>query len=72
MGYEVILHPDQKDGFWVECPTFEGCYSEGDSVEESLKNIQEAIELCLECLEDEKNERPKPLFSSSSSNLVSV
>lgn len=43
--YEVILHPDLEDGgFWVECPALPGCASQGDTVEESLAMIRDAIE----------------------------
>jgi len=38
-----------EDGIYVvECPAFEGCYSQGATLDEALKNIHEAIELCLE------------------------
>lgn len=46
--YPVIVHTDSSVGYWVECPTFEGCYSQGKTIDEALKNIQEAIELCRE------------------------
>jgi predicted RNase H-like HicB family nuclease len=40
-----------EDGSYVaECPAIPGCISEGDTVEESLANIKEAIEGCLESL----------------------
>ncbi len=47
-NYPVIVHADPSAGFWVECPVFEGCYSQGKTIDEALKNIQEAIELCRE------------------------
>jgi len=38
-----------EDGFYVvECPIFEGCYSQGKTVDEALKNIREVIELIME------------------------
>ncbi len=38
-----------KDGVWiVECPSIPGCVSQGHSKDESLRNIGEAIQLCLE------------------------
>ena len=38
-----------EDGFYiVECPLFEGCYSQGRSLDKALKNIREVIELILE------------------------
>ena len=43
-SHEVILHPDLEDGgFWVECPALPGCASQGDTVEEALEMIRDAI-----------------------------
>ena len=51
MKFTVILTSDNEDGGYVaECPTIPGCISEGDTVEEALVNIKEAIEGCLESL----------------------
>ena len=51
MKFTVILTPDQEDGgYTAECPAIRGCISEGNSVEETLANIKEAIEGCLESL----------------------
>jgi len=41
--YRVILHPAEEGGFTVTVPALPGCISEGDTREEALKNIQEAI-----------------------------
>ena len=38
-----------EDGFYiVECPIFEGCYSQGKTLDEALKNIREVIRLVIE------------------------
>ena len=48
MKFPVTIDLDE-DGVWVvECPSIPGCVSQGYSREEALKNIQEAITLCLE------------------------
>jgi predicted RNase H-like HicB family nuclease len=48
MKFIVTLERDE-DGYWVvECPSIPGCVSQGDTREEALENIQEAIQLCLE------------------------
>lgn len=53
--YSVILHPDTKDGdYWVECPSLPECASQGDTVEEALTMIKDAIQGHLEVLEDKK------------------
>ena len=53
--YSVTLHPDTEDGgFWVECPSLPGCASQGDTKEEALGMIKDAIEGHLEVLEEER------------------
>ncbi len=42
---QVILIPDPDGGFVVEVPSLPGCYSQGETVEEALANIREAIDL---------------------------
>lgn len=50
-SYNVILHPDLEDGgFWVECPSLPGCASQGDTVEEALQMISDAIAGHLEVM----------------------
>ena len=42
---QVVLHPDAEDGGWVaEVPSLPGCISQGETREEALRNIREAIE----------------------------
>jgi predicted RNase H-like HicB family nuclease len=48
----------------VECPVFSGCYSQGKTIDEALKNIREVIDLCLEEKENKealKNFHPQEL-----------
>lgn len=45
---QVILIPDETGGYVVEVPSLPGCYSQGETEEEALANIREAIELHLE------------------------
>ena len=48
MKLSVTVDRDE-DGMWVvECPAIPGCVSQGKTKEDALKNIKEAIELCLE------------------------
>ena len=53
MRFQVVLEPSDEGGYTVHVPSLPGCISEGDSVEEALANIQEAIELYLEPVEDD-------------------
>jgi predicted RNase H-like HicB family nuclease len=48
MKFKVVLEPSDEGGFTVYVPALPGCISEGDTREEALANIQEAIELYLE------------------------
>jgi predicted RNase H-like HicB family nuclease len=48
---QIIIHPDETGGFYAECPSLPGCVSEGETVEETIVNMKEAIELYIESLE---------------------
>jgi len=49
--FKVLIEPDEEaGGYVVTCPSLPGCYSQGDTIEEALANIREAILLCLEDL----------------------
>ena len=53
MRLKVVLEPSDEGGFTVYVPSLPGCISEGETTDEALKNIQEAIELYLEPIEDD-------------------
>ena len=53
MRIRVVLEPSEDGGYTVFVPSLPGCISEGDTREEALKNIQEAIELYLEPVDDD-------------------
>ncbi len=53
MRFKVVLEPSDEGGYTVYVPALPGCISEGDTIEEALKNIREAIELYLEPVEDD-------------------
>ncbi len=46
--FPVLVELDPDGIFIVECPVFAGCRSYGETLEEAMDNIREAIELCLE------------------------
>ena len=48
MNVKVVLEPQEEGGFTVYVPSLPGCISEGDTREEAIENIKEAIELYLE------------------------
>ena len=49
--FRVILEPNELGGYTVTAPLLPGCISEGDTREEALVNIKEAIELYIESLQ---------------------
>jgi len=53
MNLKVVLEPSEDGGYTAHCPSLPGCISEGETQEEALINIREAIELYLEPVEDE-------------------
>ncbi|QSZ68335.1 type II toxin-antitoxin system HicB family antitoxin [Methanofollis aquaemaris] len=53
MKLRVVLEPSEEGGYTVSVPSLPGCISEGDTKEEALKNIREAIDLYLETVEDD-------------------
>lgn len=53
MKLKVVLEPSDEGGYTVYVPSLPGCISEGDTMEDALANIREAIELYLEPVEDD-------------------
>jgi predicted RNase H-like HicB family nuclease len=47
MKFKVIIHEADEGGFWAEVPLIPGCATQGDSFNELLTNLYEAIEGCL-------------------------
>jgi len=50
---KIVLEKSDEGGFTAHVPSLPGCISEGNSEEEAIKNIQEAIELYLEPVDDD-------------------
>ena len=44
----VVVEKDEDGFFVVECPILKGCYTQGETLDEALKNIHEVMEMCLE------------------------
>jgi predicted RNase H-like HicB family nuclease len=56
--FKVILEPDESGGYMISCPSLPGCYSQGETLEQAMENIKEAIALCLEDMESLGEEIP--------------
>jgi predicted RNase H-like HicB family nuclease len=53
MKLKVVLEPSDEGGYTAYVPSLPGCISEGDTREQAISNIKEAIELYLEPVEDD-------------------
>jgi predicted RNase H-like HicB family nuclease len=51
--YAVVIHEEPEGGFWAEVPALPGCYSQGESIEELMDNVSEAITGVLEVLREQ-------------------
>ncbi|MGO8735191.1 MAG: type II toxin-antitoxin system HicB family antitoxin [Terriglobia bacterium] len=47
MKIKVVVHEAEEGGFWAEVPAIPGCATEGDTLEELMHNVHEAVEGCL-------------------------
>jgi predicted RNase H-like HicB family nuclease len=47
MKIRIIVHEAEEGGFWAEVPAIRGCATQGDSMDELLRNLREAIAGCL-------------------------
>ena len=58
MKVQVVLEKSDEGGYTAFVPSLPGCISEGDSREQALANVREAIELYLEPVEDDSSFAP--------------
>lgn len=47
MKLKVIIHKAEEGGYWAEVPSILGCATQGDTIEELIQNLYEAVEGCL-------------------------
>jgi len=47
MRIRVVVHEAEEGGYWAEVPAIPGCASQGDTLEELMENVREAVEGCL-------------------------
>ncbi|HLO88258.1 MAG TPA: type II toxin-antitoxin system HicB family antitoxin [Nostocaceae cyanobacterium] len=56
MKIKAIIHPAEEGGYWAEVPALPGCITEGETMEEVLTNLKDAIEGWLEVANNQCNE----------------
>jgi len=69
--FSVIIEKD-KNGYYASCPELQGCYTQGDTYEEVLSNIRDAIRLHIEDRIKSGEEIPQPESVSLTSLEVAV
>ncbi|MFO1433128.1 MAG: type II toxin-antitoxin system HicB family antitoxin [Candidatus Competibacteraceae bacterium] len=47
MKLKVVIHQAEEGGYWAEVPAIPGCATQGETFEELLSNLYEAVEACL-------------------------
>ncbi len=47
MKLKVVIHDAEEGGFWAEVPSITGCATQGDTYEQLIANIYEAVEACF-------------------------
>jgi predicted RNase H-like HicB family nuclease len=58
MEYTILIHQAEEGGFWSEVPALPGCYSQGETIDETLNNTKEAIESYLIALKEDQVAAP--------------
>jgi predicted RNase H-like HicB family nuclease len=59
MEYMVVIHEAEEGGYWAEVPTLPGCFAQGETLEELLKDARGAISSHLEALREDGQTVPE-------------
>jgi len=70
-NFTIIIEKD-SDGYFVYCPQLQGCYSQGDTYEEALNNIEDAIKLHIEDRQEELKTWKQPQFINVTSLELAI
>ncbi|MBI3619501.1 type II toxin-antitoxin system HicB family antitoxin [Candidatus Peregrinibacteria bacterium] len=69
--FPIVIEKD-ADGYVASCPALQGCYTQGDSYEEVMANINDAVKLHLEDREEEREQISSPPALSISTVAVTL
>ncbi|MFQ5714873.1 MAG: type II toxin-antitoxin system HicB family antitoxin [Candidatus Scalinduaceae bacterium] len=61
MVYRVVVEKGEDFGYVVHCPAIPGCHSQGNTIEETIENIKDAIKGCLSALDNDLSKSEKEL-----------
>jgi predicted RNase H-like HicB family nuclease len=71
-NYSVVIEAAGEGGYVASCPALEGCYSEGETYDEALANISEAVSVYIESLKMDGEPIPKDVEVSVKSVRVAA
>jgi predicted RNase H-like HicB family nuclease len=69
-NYKVIIEECEEGGFFAECPAFPGCHVEGDTYEETISEMKEAIKSFIEDYKARNEDIPIDNFSVASLQIA--
>ena len=58
MEYVIVIHPAQEGGYWAEVPALPGCFAQGETLDEVLEDVRDAIAAHLSALRDDGQRVP--------------
>lgn len=70
LNFRILIEQDENGVFVASVPAILGCHTQGNTYEESLKNIKEAIELCLEVAKKDSSYRTKLDLEEESTKIT--
>jgi predicted RNase H-like HicB family nuclease len=73
LTFKIVITQDEDGIFVADCPAIPGCHSQGDTYEEAENNIKEAIQLCLQVAEKDKDYKDSIHFEDDATpRMVSI
>ena len=66
MDFKIVLHKAEEGGYYVTVPSLPGCFSQGETKKEAMKNIGEAIALHMETMAEDG----EPLIKASANEEI--
>ncbi len=63
MVYRIVIEKGEDFGYIAHCPAIPGCHSQGNTIEEAIENIKDAIKGCLSVLDEDLISERKELAS---------
>jgi predicted RNase H-like HicB family nuclease len=69
-NYKVIIEECEEGGFYAECPAFPGCHVEGETYEETIKEMKEAVKKFIEDYSSRNEEIPSDNFLVTSIQIA--